>query len=705
MRRTSSFPTVWRFGLAVFALVAATQYAIDTFHAPQGVRSGVLDNGLFRGGFLRERGPTTFVVDALPPGSPLIAAGVVPGDRLRWSDPVGRWHNVPVGESFDLTVIHGSESRVIRVTTPARSETTRFAVANYVLDNLSRLATLVVAFIVGWRRSDLAAFRWLAIGGLMEANQFPFAAPAAAHLPWLDFLSSVSQELALGAMVFFAINYPDDRPVGLRAWLKRWYPWYFGALVAVTLYYYARLYSGYHEPWVGPLNRINAIVLPILFVVSMLLAWYRAQGETRIRLQWILATLGSIMVAVLIGNLNTLAGFPLAAETMALFLNAAIFAAILGFAYALMRARIFDFGLAVNRTLVFAIVGAVLLGVFQAANRLVSTFLHFDDENKTILLTAILAIAVYLSFTQLKKVVERLVDRVFFGAWAAREEELKAFVAEAKHATDAQALSTLLVAALDRFTESAGAALYRGTTTAASVASSPRSTARRTTSARTTQPCSRCWRTARRRACARTRPGRRCWRCRWPIAARSRASRCSGRGTTASPTAPTRSSSSSSRCARSASISTRCASSSSPARWPPSGIATKRCARSSRRRRRWRRAARRSSVQASRGFSRRSMRRRSFGCVRRHSRCTPGTNSSGPNSSLYLPASVPAPGSASMRFKRSRTATGSRVYWTAVASARNTRWYDTRDRTTRASRGRRSRSRRASPRAARTAAT
>ena len=461
MRRTSSFPTVWRFGLAVFALVAATQYAIDTFHAPQGVRSGVLDNGLFRGGFLRERGPTTFVVDALPPGSPLIAAGVVPGDRLRWSDPVGRWHNVPVGESFDLTVIHGSESRVIRVTTPARSETTRFAVANYVLDNLSRLATLVIAFVVGWRRSDLAAFRWLAIGGLMEANQFPFAAPAAAHLPWLDFLSSVSQELALGAMVFFAINYPDDRPVGLRAWLKRWYPWYFGALVAVTLYYYARLYSGYHEPWVGPLNRINAIVLPILFVVSMLLAWYRAQGETRIRLQWILATLGSIMVAVLIGNLNTLAGFPLAAETMALFLNAAIFAAILGFAYALMRARIFDFGLAVNRTLVFAIVGAVLLGVFQAANRLVSTFLHFDDENKTILLTAILAIAVYLSFTQLKKVVERLVDRVFFGAWAAREEELKAFVAEAKHATDAQALSTLLVAALDRFTESAGAALYR----------------------------------------------------------------------------------------------------------------------------------------------------------------------------------------------------------------------------------------------------
>jgi len=458
---SSRFPAVWRCCLVAFALAAATQYAIETFHAPQGLRSGILDNGLFTGGFVRERGPTTFAVDALPPGSPLIAAGVVPGDRLRWSEPVGRWYNVPVGESFDVTVIHGSESRAIRVTTPARSETPRLLVVNYVLDNVARLAALIISIAVGWRRSDLATYRWLAIAGLMQANAFPFSAPASAHLPWLDFLSSISQELALAAMVFFAINYPDDKPVGLRAVLKRWYPWYFGVLVAVALYYYARLYSGYHEPWVRPLTIVNSVVLPVLFVGSMLLAWYRAQGETRIRLQWILATLGTIMVASLVGNLNALAGSPLPAEATVLILNVAIFLAVLGFAYALMRRRIFDFGLAVNRTLVFAIVGAILLGVFQAANRLVTTFLHFDDENKALLLTAILAIAVYLSFTQLKRVVERLVDRLFFGVWTAREEDLKAFVAEAKHATDAQALSALLVAALDRFTESAGAALYR----------------------------------------------------------------------------------------------------------------------------------------------------------------------------------------------------------------------------------------------------
>jgi hypothetical protein len=461
MRSTSARAAAWRFALVVFALFAATQLAIETFHAPQGFRSGHLDDALFKGTFLHESGPTTFVVDALPPGSPLIAAGVVPGDRLRWKEPIGRWYNVPAGQQAEFTVIHDGESRPVSVTIPARNDAPRIAVANYVMDSVARLASLAVALLVGWRRSDLATYRWLAIAGLMQANTFPFSAPAPAHLPWLDFLSSLSQELALGAMVFFAINYPDDRPVGWRAVLKRWYPWYFGMLVVVALYYYGRLYSGWYATGMALLGRTNAVALPILFVAAMLLAWYRAQGESRIRLQWILATLGTIMVASLIGNLNALAGNPLPADATALILNGAIVVAIFGFGYALMQRRIFDFGLAVNRTLVFAIVGAIMLGVFQVANRLVTTFLHFDDENKATLLSAILAVAVYLSFTQMKKLVERVVDRIFFGAWAAREEDLKAFVAEARQATDADALSTLLVAALDRFTEDAGAALYR----------------------------------------------------------------------------------------------------------------------------------------------------------------------------------------------------------------------------------------------------
>ena len=88
MRPTSRFVAVWRFAVVALAVIAATQFAIDALHAPQSLRTGTTGSSLFDGHFLRERGPTTFVVTGLPPGSPLAAAGVAPGDHLRF-DPNG----------------------------------------------------------------------------------------------------------------------------------------------------------------------------------------------------------------------------------------------------------------------------------------------------------------------------------------------------------------------------------------------------------------------------------------------------------------------------------------------------------------------------------------------------------------------------------------------------------------------------------------
>ena len=460
MRPTPRFIAVWRFGVVAMAIIAATQFAIDAFHAPESLRTGTTGGSLFDGLILRERGPTTFVVAALPTGSPLIAAGVAAGDHLRFDEPVGRWYATRVGERVTLTAIRGGESRRIDVVPVAR-DAPPYSVANYLMDGLGRLLTIAIAAWIGWRRPDVAAFRWLTVSGLFVACAFPFSAPSPAHIGWLDFVSSVAQELSLAAMVLFAINYPDDRPVGWRAVLKRWYPWYFGVVAAITVYYYAQLYRGYFEPLAGAVFRIDAIALPALFLVTIVLAWREARGDARIRMQWILASLGTIVAAALLGNVNATAGSPMPAELAAVILNAAILVGIVVFVYAVMRHRIFDFGLAVNRTLVFTIVGAILLAAFQAANRFVTVFLHFDDELKTLLLTAILAAAVYLSFTSLKKIVERFVDRLLFSRWAEREDDLRRFVAEAKHARDPDALSTLTIAALDRFTDGAGAALYR----------------------------------------------------------------------------------------------------------------------------------------------------------------------------------------------------------------------------------------------------
>jgi len=276
-----------------------------------------------------------------------------------------------------------------------------------------------------------------------------------------DYLENTLDLGIPAALVFFAINYPDDRPNGWRAVLKRCYPWIFGLQVAALVIYFARLYSGSFEPVTRWIFRSYEIALPALFLVTILATWRQARGETKVRLQWILATLGVMAGAILLTVMNRLAGSVIPGPDVDLALNVVTLAAVLGLAYAIVRRRIFDFGLAVNRTLVIAIVGAILLGIFQVAHALVGRYLQFDDRNHALALSAVLAVAVYLSFTYLKRHVERVVDVLFFSSWAAREQDLKRFVKEAGHATDADALGPLVVAAIDRFTQGAGCALYR----------------------------------------------------------------------------------------------------------------------------------------------------------------------------------------------------------------------------------------------------
>jgi len=458
-RRRSA--VAWRFGVVVLAVMAAVQLAIDAFQAPRVLQAGGWTAPLFEGAIVREPGPTTFVVRSVPPGSPLAAAGVVPGDRIRYDTPLGRWYNVPVGAPTAVTVLQGSTSRRVEIAAMPAGEPPRFQMANTVIDAAARVAALVIGVVIGWRRADLMAFRALAAGGLLYALSFPYSAPAGAHLEWLDFASSVAAELVTAALVFFAVNYPDDRPRGARAVLKRAYPRIFAALVAIAVYYYARLYAGFQAPWAAAILRACPIVLPAVFFWATAMAWRQSRGESRLRLQWIMATLGTIMGVTLLGTLNHVAGHPVPQERFELFLNAAGLVAEIGFVYAVLHRRIFDFGVAVNRTLVFAIVGAILLGVFQVAHAVIGEYLHFQDRSRTILLSAVLAVTVYLSFQQLKHRVEKLVERVLFSSWAAREADLRDCVDQARHASDAEALEDLWVAAIDRFAQGTGCVVLR----------------------------------------------------------------------------------------------------------------------------------------------------------------------------------------------------------------------------------------------------
>jgi hypothetical protein len=453
-------PALWRTLVVALAVIACIQLAIELLGAPRQLTLGMRGEALFDGRRVLERGPTTFVVDALAPQSPLVGAGVRPGDRLRYDRPAQQFINWAAGDQLSLTVIRGDSQRRVDVMVMAAPSLPPYVEANYVIVTVARLLAVVIGLAIGWRRPELAALRALAATALLAPMVFPSSSPEAMHLPWLDLIGGVSSDIGFGVLVFFALNYPDDRPTGWRAALKRVYPWIFGLQLAAAIYYFGRQHVGYFEPLCWWLIKVSAVVNPALFFVGILLAWRAAPGEIRVRLQWILATLGAIMVTFVLGNLNRWVGSPIPAGQFDLISNVTFVVAEIGFIYAVFRHRIFDFGLAVNRALIFAIVGAILFGAIQLAHAVASEFLRVDDRNKAVLLSAILALAVYLSFNQLKKAVEKIVDRLFFRSWAAREDDLRLFVKESQLATEPGALDRLFVAAVDRFTGGAGCALF-----------------------------------------------------------------------------------------------------------------------------------------------------------------------------------------------------------------------------------------------------
>ena len=183
-------------------------------HALRVLTLGVAGETLFTGGAVRERGPTTFVVESLPRESPLAAAGVVPSDRLRFATPLGRWRNFDGREHVALTILHDGASRAIDVEAPPAAHLPRHADVQLRRRHRrqSRLAAAGCAH--RWRRPRSAALRALVASGVLIGWVYPYSATRMAlHGEWLDFIASVSIDLASRALVLFALKYPDDKPV------------------------------------------------------------------------------------------------------------------------------------------------------------------------------------------------------------------------------------------------------------------------------------------------------------------------------------------------------------------------------------------------------------------------------------------------------------------------------------------------------------
>lgn len=386
-------------------------------------------------------------------------AGVHPGDVIvadRWYD---MYRSRLPGEAVGATIVRPEASfHAELIAAPRPIEP--LDIWHFALNaGLCALGT-VFGLVIGLRQASVPTSRALALAFVWWSANLgsSYALP---H--WPQVLLGLLFEFALAPGwylgLWFAIHYPDEQPQGWRRALRRLLPVLLVALVAVQAVTVAAALGRLPFDIARSAQTAYIGTAGALMLVAFWDGWRRSSGALRQRFNWLLGSFSLLWAVSYLSFLTDILG----SQSWNFVGHVSVLgslAALLGLMYAVLRHRVLDMGLALNRSLVIAVVGAVLLGSFQFLQVVTGRLLHFDDPAKAGLLTAMLAVLVLLAYPKVKPRAEWLVDRLFFGDWVRREADLARFVDDARGYSDASALGEALVEAVDRFTGGAGAALY-----------------------------------------------------------------------------------------------------------------------------------------------------------------------------------------------------------------------------------------------------
>ncbi|MFY9931343.1 MAG: hypothetical protein WAK82_25425 [Streptosporangiaceae bacterium] len=193
--------------------------------------------------------------------------------------------------------------------------------------------------------------------------------------------------------------------------------------------------------WLGS---VEAVVLPVLavfwlvFVARQVLSWRRADGERRQQLKWLMSGAAVCMAATAViavgGTLDTSAS----PAVQAVFNGAAIGIAALpvSVGVAILKYRLYDIDRIISRTLAYAIVTGLLVGVY--AGLVLLTTQVFGVHTPVAVAASTLAAAAL--FNPVRRRVQRAVDRRFNRARYDADQTVAAFAARLQDAVNLDAV-------------------------------------------------------------------------------------------------------------------------------------------------------------------------------------------------------------------------------------------------------------------------
>ena len=341
------------------------------------------------------------------------------------------------------------------------------------LGDVPKLAACVVGGIIAYRRPGnwigwlfLAAA--LALGVDSFAGAYALHALVAAPGSWpggqaMASLNNWSWSIAFAMVAFVFLLFPTGQ---LRT--RRWRPaaWFVGgafALVTVTLMALAA--SVWSHPFVAsnqapasswtPPALIAALIFMsaglVVAATALVVRFIRSVGEERLQLKWFTAAASLVIVTVLPSFLVT-------SLILTVLNNLAFVCLFTAIAIAVLKYRLYDIDRIISRTLAYAIVTGLLVGLYAGLVLLATRILSFH----TPVAVAASTLAAAALFSPMRVRVQRVVDRRFNRTRYDADRTVAAFAARLKDAVELDSIRDDLAGVVHQALEPAHVSVWIG---------------------------------------------------------------------------------------------------------------------------------------------------------------------------------------------------------------------------------------------------
>ncbi len=326
---------------------------------------------------------------------------------------------------------------------------------------------------------------WLClIFGLLVALQdmaWQYAARATVIAPgslpaamWFDWFATTTFALVLLLpLTLILLQFPTGRPPSPRWRRVAWIAVGVNVLAVVS----AMLRQGlnFHEVnptavpnLTGPADAINTIamlaslVVLLLAVVSLVWRWRLANGTERQQLKWLayVAAIAALVAAVALTHGMTQGASVLNVLVGAVALGSFTIGVPVAIGIAILRYRLFDIDVLINRTLVYGTLTAVLALLYIASIVSVGVLLRPLVGANSDLAVVVSTLAIAAVFSPLRRRVQWVIDRRFYRRKYDAQQTLQAFSTNMRDETDVGQLTMELVHVVDRTLQPAHVSLW-----------------------------------------------------------------------------------------------------------------------------------------------------------------------------------------------------------------------------------------------------